>query len=136
MSDPLLFFREGGFAMFAVLGLDLCLLAMVPLALILSIVARSSGKARTAALVVSWLALLLTLVPMCAGVGGYTLGMRNVERAVEMVDPAQRDALQAVGEAEADNNLLFGFGSGCCALIPAILAVMLVPPKREAWQDI
>lgn len=134
--DVVRMFHEGGAAMWAVLALDLCAAAFVPLALILSIVARSTGKLRTLSLVAGWLALLGALAPMCAGMGGYFLGMSMVENAVANADPAMKEELYAVGQAEAGNNLNFGFGSGCCALIPAILALMLVPPKREAWQDL
>jgi hypothetical protein len=130
MESPLMAFREGGWAMWVVLGLDGCVGILVPIALIVAIVARVTGKMRSLSLGLGIVATLMCLMPMCAGVGGYLLGMDQVEAAVAGVDPAMQQELRTAGEAEASNNLSFGFGSGCSCLLPAVLALMLVPPKK------
>ena len=119
--------------MYAILALDTCVTVLAPLALVLSLVARFTGKARTGAVILAWLALLAALTPLCAGAGGYLWSMSRVEAAVQFADPSQRAILQAAGEAESAHNLSFGIGSGCCALVPVVLALMLIPPKRENW---
>lgn len=122
--------------MFAVLTLDVCVGLFAPLALVLALVARFTGKARTAAVIVAWMAVVGALAPMCAGGVGYFFAMRQVEAAVATVDPQYRDQLLNQGQEEASNNLGFGFGSGCCGLMPAVLALMLIPPKRENWDTV
>ncbi|MFN7143042.1 MAG: hypothetical protein ACK4YP_04650 [Myxococcota bacterium] len=129
-------FQEGGAAMYAVLALDVCAAFFVPLALVAAIVARFQPKVRTVALVLGGVAVFASVVPMCAGVGGYLWGMQQVEAALQNVDPEMRDTLQAVGEAEASNNLTFGFGSGCLCLVPAIVALLLVPAKPVVYDDV
>jgi len=129
-------FQEGGVTMYLVLALNLCTVLLSPLALVLALVARFAGKARTAAVVVAWMAVLGCVAPMCAGVGGYFWGMNRVEAAVAAVDPEYKNALLEQGRAEASNNLSFGIGSGCCGLLPTVLALMLIPPKRESWDEV
>ncbi|MFZ5479634.1 MAG: hypothetical protein ACOZNI_22905 [Myxococcota bacterium] len=121
--------------MFAVLGLDLCAAALVPIALIFAMVARAKNKWRGPSLALGVLAVLASLLPMCMGVGGYMLGMHYVESAVEYADPDMKDELLAAGSAEAGHNLNFGFGSGCCCLLPAVLALMLVPPAQPKYDE-
>lgn len=128
-------FRDGGWPMYVVLAVDLCAAGFVPLALVLAVVARFKMNLRGAALGVGVVALLSALVPMCAGVGGYMLGMHKVEAAVAVASEDQRETMRAMGEAEAGTNLSFGFGSGCLCLVPAVLALMLVPPKQIVYDD-
>ncbi len=135
MYELLQMFREGGPSMFAVLALDVCAAVVVPIALIVAIVARVTGKVRSVALVLGGLAVLTSIVPMCAGVGGYLYGMSRVESAVVHADPEMKQTLLDAGEAEASNNLSFGFGTGCACLLPAILALILVPPKPVVYDD-
>jgi hypothetical protein len=127
--------RDGGASMWAILAFDMCAMLLVPVALIVSIVARARGKMRGVSLTLGVLALLSALVPMCAGVGGYMFGMSKVEDAVENVSADQKAVIMAAGESEASANLNLGFGSGCTCLLPAVLALLLVPPKREAFDD-
>lgn len=128
-------FQEGGASMWGILAFDLCAMALVPLALIVSIVARSRGTMRGVSLGLGVLALMAALTPMCMGVGGYMYGVSRTEAAVANADPQYKEMLTTAGEAEASQNLNFGFGSGCLCLMPAVLALMLVPPKREAFSD-
>ena len=128
-------FREGGTSMYLVLALDLVGFVLVPLALVIATVARFTGKGRGVALAAGVLGLLLALAPMCAGLGGYLLSMSKVDAAVVNADPEQREVLRAYGEAEASNNLTFGLGSGCACLAPAVLALLLVPPKKEVYEE-
>lgn len=132
---PVTMFQEGGWPMYAVLALDVCAGGLVPLAVVVTLIARFTNKGRTVALVLGVLALISAIVPMCAGVGGYFLGMSYVEDAVANVDPEYKQRLLQAGEAEASNNLTFGIGSGCCLLVPAILALLLVPPKPVVYDD-
>ena len=135
MSDLLMMFREGGWPMFAIVGFDLCALAVVPITLGFTLVARSRNKWRGGALALSIVALLAALSPICAGIGGYMLGMSRVEAVLELVDPEKRDAIEKAGSEEAGQNLNFGFGTGCCCLIPALIALMLVPAKPVVYDD-
>jgi hypothetical protein len=128
-------FQEGGWPMYVILLVDICASLFVPLALIVTLVARFTGKGRTVALVLGTLAVIVAIVPMCAGAGGYFLGMSYVEEAVAHADPEYKQVLMNAGEAEASNNLTFGFGSGCCLLLPAVFALLLVPPKPVVYDD-
>lgn len=134
--EPVNMFQEGGWPMWVVLAVDLCAGGLVPLAVVVTLVARFTNKGRTVALVLGVLALVSAIVPMCAGVGGYYLGMSYVEEAVANVDPEYKQQLLLAGRAEASNNLTFGIGSGCCLLVPAILALLLIPPKPVVYDDV
>ncbi len=121
--------------MYAIAGLDMCAAVVVPIALVFTLVARSRNKWRGGALAFSIIALLLALAPICAGIGGYMLGMSRVEAALEYVDPERRAELEKIGSAEAGQNLNFGFGTGCCCLLPALVALLLVPAKPVVYDD-
>ena len=128
-------FMEGGAPMYGVAAVDFCAVVLVPLALLLAILARFTNKMRTLSLVLGWVAVASTLLPIGVGVGGYLWGMHRVEAAVAYADPEQRAMLLQAGTAEASNNLYFGFGSGCACLVPALLALILVPPKPVVYDD-
>lgn len=136
MIDLVQSFREGGAAMYAILLLNACGGLLGPVALLVAGVARFTNKGRTAALVLGILALMAAILPMCAGAGGYYLGMSRVEHAVLLTAPAYKEILLETGRSEASNNLTFGFSSGCCLLLPALLALLLVPPKQIVYDDV
>ncbi|GDX80876.1 hypothetical protein LBMAG42_26870 [Deltaproteobacteria bacterium] len=121
--------------MFAILGADLCAAGLVPIALGFTLVARSRNKWRGAAMAMAVVALMAALAPICAGIGGYMLGMSRVEAALELVDPDKRELIEKMGSEEAGQNLNFGFGTGCLCLVPALIALMLVPAKPVAHDD-
>ena len=128
-------FTEGGWPMYVVAGIDACSGLIVPIALIVAIAARLKNKWRGLSLGLGILALAVSLLPICAGVGGYFYSMQMVESAVNSADPEMRKQLLALGTAEASQNINFGVGSGCCCLLPAVLALMLVPPKPVNYDD-
>ncbi len=121
--------------MYVILGADLCAAGLVPIALIFALVARSRNKWRGGAMALSIVALLAALAPICAGIGGYMVGMSRVEDVLELVEPDKREMIEKMGSEEAGQNLNFGFGTGCCCLLPALLALMLVPAKPVVYDD-
>lgn len=121
--------------MFVILTADLCAAVLVPSALAVVLVARSRDKWRGGAMAFAIVALLAALSPICAGIGGYMLGMSRVDAAVEQADPEYRDRIEKLGSEEAGQNLNFGFGTGCCCLLPALIALMLVPAKPVVYDD-
>ncbi|MBX7194123.1 MAG: hypothetical protein K1X94_18865 [Sandaracinaceae bacterium] len=116
--DPATFFQEGGAAMYLVL----CIGA---LSHVLALAALGSMLAKRRAMPLGFGAatLLFALSTACTGVGGYLMGMRNVEDAVAFADPELQARLRAQGQEECDNNLYFG---GCAFLFPFFAGLVAV----------
>ncbi len=116
--DPLTFFQEGGAAMYLVL----CVGALGH-GLALAALGSMLAKRRAMPLGFGAATLLFALTTACAGVGGYVMGMRNVEDAVAFADPEMQARLRAQGQEEADNNLYFG---GCAFLFPFFAGLVAI----------
>ncbi len=65
--------------------------------------------------------LILFALPPLLGAAGYAHGATMVEQALKGVDPTQRDAMAAVGYAEAKLPLYFGLGAGAVGLVPLVI---------------
>lgn len=76
----------------------------------------ASGASRGVAVAVPASALVLATLCGASGLAGYLLGLRAVDDALVVVEPSMRAALEAVGRAEAAQNLVI---AGVAAL-PAI----------------
>ncbi len=129
MADFVMWYREGGWGMHLVFLMNLFAVAGVPLALLLSIVARATGKMGGVARVAAILGTMLAAAPCCAGIVGYNSSMGKTEAAAEYVDPAKKSMILKIGGEEASHNLNFGVGSALCMLLPAVLAFVIAPSK-------
>jgi hypothetical protein len=108
-------FFEGGLPMYGIL---LCALIACSLACVALVLAFVAGQ-RRGALGTASVALLAAVGTAVIGVGGYFLGMHNVEEVVAVVEPALRETVRAQGQSEASWNLICG---AIGAVVPALLA--------------
>lgn len=127
-------FKEGGPAMLLILSADMCMLCTIVLALAIAFAMRGSAVAKVAGAMCA----LGALAPLAIGVGGYWWGMEQVNAALSMVDPAQKELLRAMGTAEAMTNIWFGAGSLICTLPGAalVLGVAFIGRKADGSPDI
>lgn len=128
-----MWFREGGAMMYAIVATDLGLLVGVGLVFLFAIVARFVPKLLWPARVLAGLGLLGTALPLLVGAFGWWQGMTMMRQALAHADPSMRDMMEAQGTAMAQIPLWFGLGStviaGCCALVALIIAAI---PGRAA----
>ncbi|MSQ00322.1 MAG: hypothetical protein EXR71_00340 [Myxococcales bacterium] len=129
MADFVMWYRVGGWGMHLVLLMNLFAVAGVPLALLLAIVARATGKMGGVARVAAILGTMLAAAPCCAGIVGYNSAMWKTESVLENADPERKSMLLTLGGEEASHNLNFGVGSALCMLLPAVLAFLIAPSK-------
>jgi hypothetical protein len=65
--------------------------------------------------------LILFALPPLLGAAGYAFGANMVEQALIGVSPEHREAMAAVGYAEAQLPLYFGLGAGGVGLVPLVI---------------
>jgi len=112
-------FRDGGFAMYWVLGADCAFVVVLGIGLAVAYLQRGSGAKWAAVAAVAACAVL----PALLGVGGYEYAMTRVTEAVQYADPEFKALLLEVGTKEAMNNAWFGLGSLGCT-VPGLLLVV------------
>ena len=114
--------------MWAVLATDIGVLGLAAAALAIVLTLRGSAAARILAVAIGFCALL----PGIFGAAGYAYSLHQVDAALALADPAQKQMLLQMGQSEAAANLWFGGGSLLCTVPVALLlfaaAFLLKPP--------
>ena len=124
------FFQMGGSMMFVLLAVGLIAL---PAAVVLPLIAFASDKPKPA---MHFAAILAAVGLLTAGLGALarTQGMRTVEQAIVLVDPAEKEALRMEGSSESRVCLVFGLLlaalplAGACACVARALNEKLDAP--------
>lgn len=117
--DPMRIFQEGGWPMFPLLA---CVMITHPLSVGVAITAFVS-KRRGMVLGLGSASLLLSLGAVGIGVGGYLLGMRQVEQALAMVGPEHTSMLYEQGRAEASVNWMCGLAGAALPVLVSLIAI-------------
>lgn len=121
-------FRDGGFAMWWVLGADCAFVVVLGIGLAVTYLLRGSGAKWAAVAGVAACAVL----PALLGWGGYAYSMSRVTAAVQYADPEFKALLLEVGTKEAMNNAWFGLGSLGCTVPGVLLAVGVAAMAKPA----
>lgn len=112
-------FRDGGFAMWWVLGADCAFVVVLGIGLAVAYLLRGSGAKWAAVAAVAACAVL----PALLGWGGYAYSISTLTEAVQYVNPESRARVVEIGTKEAMNNAWFGLGSLGCT-VPGLLLVV------------
>lgn len=129
MIDVVRTFQEGGWTMFPLLA---CVLVTHPLAIGAAIAAFVS-KRRGMVIGLGATALLLSLGAVAIGVGGYLIGMRQVDLAIAGagLPPEQSAAILAQGRAEASVNWMCGLAGAALPVLVSLIAIARGVAMRE-----
>lgn len=124
MSGMAGWWAMGGIWMYVVVLSDVAIAMLLSVFFLFAVVSAVTRRFGSVARVFAILGLLSTLTPLCAGFVGKTAGENNLEQALVMVDPAQRDQLRAMGEMEAAVPFRFGLGSVCVLFGGAVVVLI------------
>src|SRR5690349_15063082 len=119
MIDVIRTFHEGGWTMYPLLA---CVMITHPLSIGVAIAAFASKRGGMV-LGLGSVSLLLSLGAVFIGLGGYLLGMRQVEMAVANVSPEHTAAILAQGRAEASINWMCGLAGAALPVLVSLIAI-------------
>jgi hypothetical protein len=134
MADISAWWQSGGAAMWFIAVLDLLGFFFVALGFVVALVSRVTGKGGGLARVLAVVGFLGCALPLCAGFTGFSVSRYQVKTAMEGLDPATAESIRQAGEAVAGVPLWFGGMSTLCFGLPALLAVLLAPRRKQAWE--
>lgn len=111
--------------MYAILACDALAAVTWFLAVLSGIACFFARPARLAAWLLGGGTGLLGLLALAGGVVGWQLACAQVDAVLPLADPSQREILERVGYAEADNALWFGLASAIVLVGGAVIPVGL-----------
>lgn len=131
----MMWFREGGPWMYAILATDLGVGAMAGLAFLLAVGSRFAPVARWPARILAGLTVAAAVLPVIEGAIGWWSGLAMMEAALEHAAEEHQETLRAYGEAAARIPLYFGIGSTGVLTVGALVSLVIAAIPHAAAED-
>ena len=125
IPDLVTMFREGGWAMYVVLAFGMLGLLLAFLDFVLGVATVAGRGSRAATIGVGVATVVVGLLIVGGGVGGWQHGLATMEEAITFASPEHREALRSKGAELASYPLYFGLAMSAVPLLAGFAAIVL-----------